>query len=167
MRLNTHDTFGLPLGPKTLAFLRIAYGAGALAVEAVKGVPVLAELLLRVDVANGIRVALAVLGRGQGVQVLRVNAAAVATNVVDHMPLWNLAARKDQREPVSLSIRAPERNDAVAVLVLLRLPLMAIADTFPFRVEARDLFGCWGNDQFKPFQTVVMADTAHSVGVLR
>lgn len=128
MALNLLNALCAPLSPESLRLVGFALRAIAhTSVDAVVLVTTLAVRLLRVDVAHGIRVALGVVADRHRVQVLRVDARAVSTCVIDDVSVWNRAAGQEERHAMRSTSRASEGDDPVAILVQKPCPQQTVS----------------------------------------
>ena len=152
MPLDAFYPQGSPLRAESFAFFGFANGAVALsAVVAIEHVAALAVRFLRVDVAHRARVALRVFRWRQRVEVLRVDAVAIAAGVIHHVPLWDRSPGHPQRHAVRLSVHSAHADDSVAVLVGSSGPQQAVSARMAIRLETLALFGgrlgrCSGED---------------------
>ncbi len=164
MRLDFLDAFRFPFLSKSFGFFTLALGAVALAaVEAVVKMAFWAMRFLRVYIANRGRVALCVLGNRNSVQVLRVDARSIAARMVYDEAIGNRAVGKEHRDPMCFPVCTTKPDDSVAVLVFVILPNAAVANLYPFGVEALNfLFGGVAHSGSSP---VSMSNTVSIVGV--
>lgn len=136
MVLNLQDAFGFPFFAKSLLLRGFALRAIALStVEAIVWVSNFAMRFLRIDITHGCRVALAVIGSGNGVQVLRVYTCPIPACVIDNKSVGDRTVRQVQRHAMCFSVGAAESENAVPVLIKMTVPDHAVSDAGPFGVE--------------------------------
>lgn len=143
MRLNLEYPLGLPFLSQAFGLRGFADRAVPLsAIEAIKWMAVLAMRLLRIDVAGGRGIFLGALRHGHRVQVLRVHARTISTDVIHHMAFRNGSVREPQGHSMCAPACAAEEKDAVAVSVSATAPEDAVSVLNAKSLKSRHLFVC-------------------------
>lgn len=137
MVLNLQDPFGLPLGAQAAALLGLAARAVTLfAIDAIERMAEFAVRLLRIDIAERARVAQRVLGRRNRVEMLRIDAVAMTTSVIDDEAFGNGSVRQPHRHAMGFASGTAKHEDTIAVPILQPSPQDAIACGRAFGAES-------------------------------
>ncbi len=149
MGLNLYNPLGFPFLLKAFLLRPFANGAVPLfAVNFIKRVSFFTHRFLRVYVSGRSRILKSIFSHSYALEMLRVNAIALAASVVDDKPRWDFNTGQIKRYPMRSSQRPFKEKNTVSVFVLFSYPFNTICAWAAVKVKSFNFF--FGNQHLYP-----------------
>lgn len=143
VQLDLKRIFSSPLGAQPFCFRGFAYGAIPLfPVLTVKGVPILAMRLPRVNGWDGIAIPKGVFGLSDALKVLRIYASRISAHMVNNKVITDWSMEGEPCNAVRASVLPSKPKSSVPILIQMPIPYVAssVKGEAPLGIKARLFF---------------------------